>query len=226
MNVKPRTRIVQATHKPLGEITREFLSGNWVAMSAYNGPRVLVELVPGVVRGVPEVRYFNERGGIKRDKVLRTFNGMFVDLMEEAGISALDVTFVSTSPGSNRAAVANVIDGWEYDYGKNDWPSREDILENIRVVINNVPEDFAKKNRVVEIAEDLGYSEVDSAYIHGRVSDPEELSKCFEAQKKLNRENKEVFSKRVILASVKNRGVHQQVSKMYSVTALIAEDNV
>jgi len=115
MKVKPKTRIVQATPKLLGEIMLGFPSGDWVVMSAYNGPRVLVELVPGIVRGVPEVRYFTEHGGIKRDKVLRRFNGWFIDLMEEAGISALDVTFVSTFPGSNRAAVANALDGWEYD---------------------------------------------------------------------------------------------------------------
>lgn len=218
MAVKPKTHIVQATPKLFGEIMRKFPSGNWIVMSAYNGPRVLVELAPGIVSGVPELRYFTESGGIKRDKVLRMFNGMFIDLMEEAGISALDVTFVSTCAGSTRAAVANVLDGWEYDYGKNDWPSREDILENIRVIINNVPEDFAKTNQVVKIAEHLVYSEVDSAYIHGAVRGPEEFSKCFEAQKKLNREIPEVFSRRVILANVKARGVHQQVSKMYSVT--------
>lgn len=217
MKVKPKTHIVPATPKLIGEIMRGFPKGDWLVMSAYNGPRVLVELVPGIVRGVPEVRYFTESGGIKRDKVLRTFNGMFIDLMEEAGISALDVTFVSTCPGSTRAAVANALDGWEYDYSKNGWPRREDILENIRVIINNVPEDFTKTDQVVKIAEYLVYSEVDSAYIHGTVSDPEEFSKCFKAQKELSRENPEVFSKRVILANVKNRGIHRQVSKMYSV---------
>lgn len=217
MQVKPKTHIVQATPKLLGEIMWKFPEGSWLALSAYNGPRVLVELVPGIVRGVPEVRYFTESGGIKRDKVLHRFNGMFIDLMEEAGTSAFDVTFVSTFPGSTRAAVANALDGWEYDYSKNGWPRREDILENIRVIINNVPEDFAKTDQVVKIAEYLVYSEVDPAYIHGTVSDPEEFSKCFEAQKELNRANPEVFSKRVILANVKNRGVHQQVTKMYSV---------
>lgn len=218
MKAKPKAHIVQATHKLFGEIMREFPPGNWIVMSAYNGPRIRVELVPGIVRGVPEVRYFNERGGIKRDKVLRMFNGMFIDIMEEAGISALDVTFVSTFPGSNRAAVANALDGWEHDYRKSDYPRREDILENIRVIVNNVPEDFAKTNKVVEIAEDLGYSEVDSAYIHGTAIDPDEFGKYFEAQKNLNSENNEVFSKRVILVNVKNHGVRKQISKMYSVT--------